>query len=110
MSDDIFTGNDNVRPSRLGDLIATAVDDFVVRAEGDIEEGEERIEPGPALIELAATAVKEVVFEYQLDPKVVMRYVAGRLSSLCMTELEHSEPLRKPHLTLIKSSSEEPPQ
>jgi hypothetical protein len=96
--------NDNNPPSWLDNLIAVTVEDFVVEAESYLEEGEEAIAAAPALVELAAEVVTDIVFRYQLGPQTVMKCVAGRVSALCMAEIERSEVLKKPHLVLVKNT------
>jgi hypothetical protein len=96
--------NDNEPPSRLDDLVDVAIEDFVTRAESDFEESEESVAAGPALIELAAAAVADVVFEYQMGPEMVMKLVASRVSARCMAEVERSEVLNKAHLAVVKNT------
>ena len=96
--------NDNEPPSRLDDLVDVTIEDFVIRADSDLEETEESVAAGPALIELAAAAVADVVFEYQMGPEMVMKLVASRVSARCMAEVERSEVLNKPHLGVVKNT------
>jgi hypothetical protein len=70
------------------------------------QEGEEAIAAAPALVELAAAVVTDIVFRYQLGPQTVMKCVGGRVSALCMAEVERSEALKKPHLALLQRRSQ----
>jgi hypothetical protein len=99
--------NDNDPPSRLDDLVAVTIEDFVIRAESDVVEGEESVPAGLALVELAAAAVTDVDFQYDMGPQTVMKYVAGRVSALCMAEVERSDLLDKPRLVVVKDASAE---
>jgi hypothetical protein len=100
MRDDSSIGNDNER-SRLDALVEDAIEDFVVRAERDIEGDEEPIEAAPALIELAAACMADVFRETEhlsLDDIIAM--VTGRLTSMLMAEVERAELLDRPHLVV----------
>jgi hypothetical protein len=99
--------NDNEPPSRLDDLVDVTIEDFVIRADSDLEETEESVAAGPALIELAAAAVADVVFEYQMGPEMVMKLVASRVSARCMAEVERSNLLDKPRLVVVKDAAPE---
>jgi hypothetical protein len=109
MSDDNLLANDNEPPSRLDNLVAVTIEDFVMWAEDDVEEGEEPVAAGPALIELAAAAVADVVFAHKMGPRVVMKMVASRVSARCMAEVERSDALNKRNLVLVKNTSTKEP-
>jgi hypothetical protein len=81
MCDDNFVGNDNIRRTRLDDLVSVTIDDLVVRAEKDIEGDEEPIEACVALVELAAAAMADVVPSYEAaNPELVMKMFSGRMA------------------------------
>lgn len=105
MSENDFRANDNEPPSRLDDLVAVTIEDFVIRAEQNFEEGEESIAAGPALIELAAAAVADVVFAHEMGPQSVMKLVASRVSARCMAEVQRSEVLDRPRLAVVKNAA-----
>ena len=84
-------------PSRIDDLVAVTIEDFLIHAEKDVEVGEEPIETGPALIELAAASVAEVVFEYERDPQEVVAMVQARLSAILRAYLERCEAAQRSH-------------
>jgi hypothetical protein len=97
--------NDDIPPTRLDILVADAIENFVVRAERDIEEGEEPIEAAPALIELAAAAMTDVFLNAEnseLTPELVIEMATGRMASMLMNALERSEVLHKPRLTVVE--------
>jgi hypothetical protein len=103
--DDSSAANDDTAPTRLDDLVADAIEDFIMRAEEDIEEGEEPIDAAPALIELAAAAMANAFLSApnpELTPEDVVRMAAGRMSSMLMAEVERSELLNKPRLAVVK--------
>jgi hypothetical protein len=105
MSENDFRANDNEPPSRLDDLVAVTIEDFVIRAEQDFEGGEESVAAGPALVELAAAAVADVVLAYEMDPQRVMKLVASRVSARCMAEVKRSELLDRPRLAVVQERS-----
>lgn len=102
MCDDGSAANDNIPPTRLDDLVAVTIDDFVIRAESDIEEGEEPIDAAPALIELAAAAMRDVCLNSELGLPLIIEMVTGRAASMLMFDVERSKVLHKPYLTVVK--------
>jgi len=108
MCADKFAGNDNAGPTRLDELVADAIEDFVVRAELGIEEDEEPIEAAPALIELAAAAMQDVFLNSEFHPDLIIEMVVGRMVSLLGSKLERSQLLQipaahpLPHLTAVE--------
>ena len=108
MCADKFAGNDNAGPTRLDELVADAIEDFVVRAELGIEEDEEPIEAAPALIELAAAAMQDVFLNSESHPDLIIEMVVGRMVSLLGSKLERSQLLQTPaahplpHLTAVE--------
>ena len=89
------------------------IEDFVVRAERDIVEGEEPIAACVALVELAAAAMADVFLNAEnpeLTPELVIEMASGRMASKLMAEVERSDLLHKPHLTVAEPVSGEPPQ
>jgi hypothetical protein len=66
-----------------------------------------------ALVELAAAAMADVFLNAEnpeLTLELVMKMVSGRMTSMLMAEVERSDLLHKPHLTVVKPVSGEPPQ
>lgn len=72
MNNIIDQENDNASMSRLDELIAVTIEDYVVRAEKDVEDGEEPVEAEPALKELASAALADIMehTEYQTAQQV----------------------------------------
>ena len=64
--------------TEVDNFVANTIDDFLDEAKGDAEAGIEPMEPGPALIELAAFALSEVVLRYSTEPKDVVALMQSR--------------------------------
>jgi len=84
-------------PTRLDDLAAITIEDFLIHAEKDLEDGEEPIETEPALIELAAACIAEVVFECERSPQEVVALVQVRLSAILRKYQESWEAGQRSH-------------
>jgi hypothetical protein len=98
--------NDNKRPTRLTELIAVTIEDFLIRAEKDVEEGEEPIAPVPALVELAASALCQAILEDEGSHDLGQTFDLhqGRTLAMLLEEVERFEAQHKPKISLVTSN------
>jgi hypothetical protein len=87
--------------TEVDNFVANTIDDFLDEAKGDAEAGIEPMEPGPALIELAAVSLSEAVLRYSTEPKDVVALMQSRLWAILGEHLDRYEAAGKSHLHLI---------
>jgi hypothetical protein len=101
------SSNDNEAPTRLTNLVAVTIEDFLLYAE-DVEDGEEPFLEAPALIELAAVAMSMVVLECEILPKDVFDMTMGRAATILNEAVERWEARNRPHLSIVRGRDSRP--
>jgi hypothetical protein len=90
--------------SEVSDLVGVMIDDFLTELEGNPNANQLSLPVAPALIELAAAAIAQVILNGQgkFTPKEVISHTGARCRRMLKDAVDEYDKARRAHLRLVK--------